>query len=243
MMKKVLSIIALVGMLFVLAACSALGQEGSTSSTTNQDQANLPNMADQPIEGKLAVGTLSLEGTENAITAEQAKNLLPLWKAVKSLVNSSTAADDELTALYQQIQEAMTAEQIQVIKDMQLGPDETQALMTKYGVELPQGGNMPELSDEQKATLEARRASGNQGGDFAGGGMPPDGAGGPPDGGGMPPDGGGFQGGGNTQGGGAGQPDTQGTPQAPQGGRGMRGGGMNTLLVEPLIKLLEERVG
>jgi hypothetical protein len=243
MKQKVLTLLLLVPLIFSLAACSSLQLPGSTSSTTSgQNQSNLPaNTANQPVEDKLALGTLSLEGTDKAITAEQAKTLLPLWKAVKSLGNSSSASSDEVTALYKQIQEAMTADQVQAIKDLKLSQDDTQTLMKKYGVEFPQGGpqGMPTMSADQKATMQARRSSssGNtQGGGQDGGGMPPDGggAGGPP--------GGDISGGGAQGGAQQGQTTTQGTPAAPQGGRGMRGG-MNIMLADTLIKLLAERAG
>ncbi len=233
-MKKVLYSLILVLMVFSMAACSNLKLPGSTSSTTSQNQTDMT--ANQPVEDKLAIGTLQLEGTEKAVSAEQAKELLPLWKAVKSLGSDSAASPDELTALYKQIQETMTAEQVQAIKDVSLSPEDMQALLKEYGVEFPRdGGNTPSLTDEQKATMQARRNSRSSGGNAAGGA----GGGMPSDGGGMPPDGAGaFPGGGQP-----GQQNAQGTPAAPQGGRRAPGGGMNTMLVDPVIKLLEERAG
>ncbi len=120
----------------------------------------------------------------------------------------------------------MTADQVQAIKDLNLSPTDMQALMTKYGVQMqaPQGG-----TPVPNATRAARAQS--QGGALAGGG-PGGGMAGGPQGGGMPPDGG------------AGMPGgMQGTPRAGQsGGRGFRGG-MNNMLVDPIITLLTERAG
>jgi hypothetical protein len=240
MLKKVLTLLILVPVIFALAACSSLKLPGSTSSTTSQNQTNMTANAAQPVEEKLAIGTLQLEGTDKAVTAVQAKELLPLWKAVKSLASDSAASPDEVTALYKQIQEAMTAEQVQAIKDVSLTPEEMQALLKKYGVEgLQGGGAMPNLTDAQKATMQARRSSNSSGRNTAGGdqgGGPGGGGGMPPDGGaggGMPPDGAGQQS----------QPNAQGTPSASQGRRGGPGGGLNTMLVDPLIKILQERAG
>jgi hypothetical protein len=241
MKNKVYYLLVLVPVLLALAACSSLNLPGSTSSTTSQSQTDMmANIAGQRVEDKLALGTLQLEGTDNAVTAAQAKKLLPLWKAVKSLSRSSSASLDEITALYKQIQESMTAEQVQAIKDVSLSPEEMQVLLKKFGVEGSLGGgNRPSLTDEQKATMQARRSSNSSGGNTAGdaqgggpgGGMPPDaGAGG-----GMPQDGGGVPG--------TGQQNAQGTPVAPQSGRGRPGGGLNTMLVDPLIQLLVERAG
>jgi hypothetical protein len=233
MTKKLLALIVSFPLVLVIAACSLI--QPSTSTSTNQSQAsNTAGQASQSVESKLAIGTLKLEGTDKAVTAAQAKTLLPLWKAVKSLSSSSTASNTEMTALYQQIQESMTAGQVQAIKDLNLSPDDTQSLMKQYNVQMPQG-NFP----TPNATQMAQRSS--DGGGMAGGG-PSDGgmAPGGPDGG-MPPDGGGAPGGtgGNTN---SAQPSAQGTPQAGQP-RGGSGKGMNFIFVDPLIQVLEQRAG
>jgi hypothetical protein len=137
----------------------------------------------------------------------------------------------------------MTAEQVQASETMQLKPEDTQALMEKYGIQMPQFGNdgsRPTVSADERATRRAQFQS--QGGGTQGGGQgnfPGGGQGGFTGGGQGQPPAGGFEGG--FPGGGAvsGTPNAQGTPQ-PRGG--FRGGGMfNNLFVDPLIKLLEER--
>jgi hypothetical protein len=45
------------------------------------------------------MGTLQLEGTEFAVTVQQSSELLILWKAYRSLIESDTAAQEELQAL------------------------------------------------------------------------------------------------------------------------------------------------
>jgi hypothetical protein len=218
--RKYLACLFLPVMLAV-AGCSAAQPAGATSDTSaanaqTAQNPGAPNPANQPIEGKLAMGTLKLEGSAQAITAEQAKNLLPLWKAVKALTASSTASTDEMNALYTQIQEAMTADQVAAIKALTLAPADMQALMQQYNIQSPQGG------PSQSTTRTANSANQN--------GAP--GAGGPP--GGAPPDGGGP--GGGLPGG------AQTTPHAGQTPRAQRaGGGMNTLFVDPLITLLDAR--
>ena len=243
----VICMLALV-LIMGLAACSSLRLPGSASSqsgtTANADttsaqdqnpQGQAFDMSQQPIEQKLAIGTLKLEGADNAITAEQAKALLPLWKAVKSMSADSNTSIEELNGLYEQIQESMTAAQIQAIQDLSLTPEETQALMQQYGVQMqaPQGapGN---LSEEERATRIAEfraQGGGQNNGNFQGRRVM-EGAGGPP-----PGD---FVEGG--------QPNMRQTPQAnrtPPAGRGNRGfgGGFNMLFVDPLIKVLEQRAG
>src|SRR5512133_3694458 len=160
-MSKKVSLFLLISLLvFSLAGCASLNLPGasSASGTTNASQTQgAPDLSNQPVESKLAIGTLSLEGTDKAVTAEQAKTLLPLWKAVKSLSSNTSASTDEINALYKQIQDAMTAEQVQAIKDMQLTTEQTQALMTKYNLQMPV---MPTMDPSAQATRQAARAAG-----------------------------------------------------------------------------------
>lgn len=233
MLKRRINLLLIVLVAVALVACSSLklsGTSASTSSqTSGQNQQNpAANFANQPVESKLAIGTLQLEGTDKAITAAQAKTLLPLWKAVKSLNNSATASNDEMTALYKQIEEAMTADQIAAIKSLSLSQTDLQALSQKYGVTMPQPGVNPQ------GTPQARSSSGTTGGNNANGGGFPGGPGGaPPDGGGP----GGVVGGQSALSNGT---TAQRTPQAGQGARRF-GGGMNTMFVDPLIKILGTR--
>jgi hypothetical protein len=230
MKNRVMYCILIIPTLLILAACSSIQLPGAQTSATAQNQAI--NFANQPVESKLAIGLLKLEGSSNAVTAEQAKTMLPLWQAVKSLGAGNTTTSDEMTALYQQIQDALTPGQLQAIKDMNLTQDEIQMLIQQNGLQMPQPGAMGTpgagLPSAAQTQIAQQRASG--GAEFPGGG--PGGAGGPP------PDGG-FPGG---PGGGSSGGTTQRTPQPgqPSRGGGMRGG-MNFLFVDPLIKLLETR--
>lgn len=210
---------------------SSTGSQTPSANTTQLTPGGNFDFSKQPIESKLAIGTLALEGTSNAVTAEQAKTLLPLWKAVKSLSTSSTISTDEMNALYQQIQEAMTPDQITAINNLSLKQSDLQALQQKYNVQMPQPGAVPQ------GTPVARSGS-SSGSNTTGGGFP----GGDPGGMGMPPDGGaGGPGGmmpGQDQSSGRAQVTPSGTRPA---GQGPRGGGMNTMFIDPLIKVLQER--
>jgi len=201
-----------------------------------------------PLEGKLAVGILLLEDTDLAVDAEEAAQLLPLWKAVRSLSSSDTAAQEEIQALYDQIQETMTAEQVGAIEAMEITAETMASLREDLGIETGgfggQGAGLENLTEEQRATQIARFQSSNPGFQPPAGGAGP-GAGGPPDGGGGPgmgafPEGGAFPGGGIPEAGGfQGTPDP--TRMASRLGRA--GSGMNTLFLDPLIELLQERAG
>ncbi len=231
-------VILLLVIVFILSGCS-----GGTAAVTDATQAATGNGTALSLTDKLAPGILKLEGTDLAVTAEQAAELLPLWKAVKSLGASDTATQLEIDAVYQQIQDTLTEEQLASIKALDLSGESMQALMNELGIDMNAPFNTG-LTDSQRATKIAElRASGNipQGG-FGGGngGGPGGGAGGGmppgdfvPGGGEMPPDVvGGFPDAGNIQG----------TPQPGQmGGRGGRMG-FGNLFVEPLIKLLEAKI-
>jgi hypothetical protein len=228
MVKRTLYIVVVVPVLFALAACSSL-KLPETSLSSSQSQSNpLSNFSGQPIEDKLALGTLKLEGTDKAITAAQAKTLLSLWKAVKTMSASNTTATAEITALYSQIQDAMTAQQIQAIKDLSLSSSDMQALMQKYSS--PQAGSTGQKSTQTVLSqLQVGGLGGGPGGDP--GGFP---VGQPGGGGGAPPDAGSGIIGTGLQ--------TTGTPVAGKSGASNRGS-MNLMFVDPLIQLLTQRAG
>ncbi len=199
------------------------------------DRQQPPDMADQPVESRLAIGILALEDTELAVTTDQATQLLPLWKAVKSLSGSETISEDEMNALYDQIKENLTSEQVSAIEDMKLKPDEMSALMEKYSITMPERG--AEMTEEQRATMQAQFEA--NGGAPEGGMMPGgDGApqGGFPGGEGAPE--GGFPGGEGQNGE---RPQFEGTQPAGDMPGGRMGGGMNNMFIDPLIELLSAR--
>jgi hypothetical protein len=230
MNKRIRYLIFILPLMFAIAACSSLQLPGVTAASANGNQpqqAATFSFTNQPLENKLAVGTLKLESTAQAITAEEAKNLLPLWKAVKSLNSSNTASPAEVQALYKQIEDTLTPEQVSTIKDMALTGADFQALMKQYNIQAPQGGfGNNNLTPAQRATRIAQfQAQG--GGNQAGGGIP---------GGGRVGGGGGFPGGGNN---GQASPQRTRVPGATRSGRG----GMNFLFLDTLINLLQQRAG
>lgn len=116
------------------------------------------------IRNQLALGTLRLEGTSNAVTAAQAAKLLPLWQALKTLSASSTSATEEVTAVQNQINAALEPAQINVIAAMKL----TNAMLQAYTVEIgvsevktpepgvtPQSSSLKDLPPEQREAAKA----------------------------------------------------------------------------------------
>ncbi len=73
---------------------------------------------------KLALGTLDLEGTEEAVDASQAARLLPLWQLLDQLETSGYAAPAEIKAVIDEIETEMAAPQLQAIEAMNLSDAE-----------------------------------------------------------------------------------------------------------------------
>ena len=89
------------------------------------------------LRNQLALGILKLEGTANAVTAEQAKALLPLWQAIVALSGASTTAEAELTAVQNQIVEALQPAQVQAIGALQLTTARLNAFYAEKGIVMP----------------------------------------------------------------------------------------------------------
>jgi hypothetical protein len=214
-MKK-LTLILLALLALTLTAC------GNASDATEAASPSQTDPSAQTLSGPnlLAIGTLKLKDTPQAVTPDQAADLLPLWQVYQSLSASDNAAQEEIDALVEQIEETMTADQMSAINDLGLTPQDMFATMQELGIAM--GGGRPS-------------GSGNSNdGAF----MP--GAGGPPSdmGGGIPVQGPG--------GGGEGlSPSQIATAQASRGAGGL-GGDPNRVmpaLLEALIKYLQEVAG
>lgn len=190
---------------------------------------------------QLVFGTLLLEGTDQAVTTEQAAIFLPLWTNYQTLTGGmnpgqggagpdqaqATPADPDqigselqtqITDLLAQIQSSMTADQISAIEALQITQESVITLMEELGIT---------VTDAAQGGEGMQPQGGGPGG--GGGGMPPDGGGTPPDGAGAPPEMNGTPPVGSGD-----APAMQGTPMPNDG---MRGGGMVT--PEALTALIE----
>lgn len=148
-----------VGAIAVLAGCSPAPAVGSI--LTEDYEGALPTNV------QLILGTLQLEGTELAVSPEQASSLAPLWKAIRSLSSSDTAAEAEIEAVLEQIQESMTSKQLETIAAMELSQEDLFTAVQEMGI-------------RQFAQDGTGRFAGAGSGDFIVGGA----EGGPPGGGG-----------------------------------------------------------
>jgi hypothetical protein len=228
-------------LILVLTACnSSSNQAASTTSASGTNSAQGTTSLSEV--NKLLVGTLRLEDTDQAVSAEEAAQLLPLWQAYRALSNSDTAAEAEVDALIKQIQSTLTSGQIQAIEAMNLTSQDMVDLMQAAGGPMARGTPNPQSTPGFEIL----------GGVFPQGGPPAGEGGGPPSG-----STGGFQGGGIMPGGGvviqgpgAGG-DTmmiQGTPdpsmQATAQARfSTQASQVNTILLDVLIQQLQEKAG
>jgi hypothetical protein len=89
------------------------------------------------LRSQLAYGMLKLKDSQNVITPEQAKTLIPLWQAVIALSGDETTATEELTAVQDQITQALTPAQIQAVAEMKITNAELNTFYAQYGIVLP----------------------------------------------------------------------------------------------------------
>ncbi|MBC8508776.1 MAG: hypothetical protein ISR58_15705 [Anaerolineales bacterium] len=208
-MKKTIFTLTLLTFVLILAACGSSTSEVGSNENDNQEFT-------LPLDMQLLIGTVKLDESENAIDAEQAAELLPLWKALRSLSESETAASAEVEALVNQIQDSMTSEQIEAIEAMELSMSDFADVRETLGIE----GGFGDITPEMQATMEAARESG----EFPTGGRP----------------GGDIPGGGQGPGGGQElSAEARQTAIAERGGTRGAGLGLNTALLEGIIEFLE----
>ena len=158
-MKRNILIITLAAL--ILTACGSAAEQNNTAAVDLDDPDTLS------ARSRLMIGTLKLEETEQSVTAEQATRLLPLWQASRSLARSGTGATEEIDAVVEQINEAMTQEQIQVITNMHLTRADNQALTQELGLSAGTGegaeanggqrGQGQNMSPEERAAREAEK--------------------------------------------------------------------------------------
>jgi len=131
---------ALSAFVLLLAACSSGNAEQDEPIPPSDDRSRETTRLeaggerDLPVQMQLILGTLQLEGTDLAVNSDQAAELIPLWKAMRSLSSSDTAAEAEIEAVINQIQDAMTPEQIEAIAAQELSPEDIQTIVQELGI-------------------------------------------------------------------------------------------------------------
>lgn len=160
----------------ILSACS--GNAANTAGPTgNSLGGGTTGGLSAPLQ--VALGTIKLDGTKDAVTAQQAKELLPLWETMQVLETSDTAATEEKDALVTQIQETMTQQQTQAITALGLTRQDMFSIMQSQ-VQTFTGTQNNGATQSSGSSNNNRRNFGGGGGGFfvEGGGPPPDAGGG-----------------------------------------------------------------
>ena len=224
-MKKAPLLTILFALLFVLTACgsgsASINNAGSGNASTNSFRSGAAASTPLDAESKLALGTLKLEGTKQAIDPKMAANLIPLWQLLYQLKSSTSSAPQEVTAVVDQIKATMTPVQVSTINNMTL----TQAdIFTAF----QQANGSSGTTGTGTSGSTGRNRGGGGGFIFAGG-----------PGGGGPPGGGGFPGGG--AGGSPSTSSTQTPAQVVQAAQA-RQNATSSLLINQVIKLLQSKL-
>jgi len=220
MFKRIATSILLVS-LASLSACSSLSITNLESSLTSVIANQTTGLSDSSTQNKLGIGILLLEDTDQAITADQANTLLPLWKAIRSLSNDDATSAAEINALYNQIQETLTTAQVKEIQQLTWTQEDLAAIQQRYGAQIK--SNYSGNSETVKSQSSGSSSGGNMGGGMPGGDM----------GGGMP--------GGDMSGMIAGgQPQQVSNSSRPVSGNNETG--LNYQLADTVITLLQQRI-
>lgn len=247
-MKKII-ILVMVVMMILLSACgsseinapvqnqeSAMNEfekEGANTAGSNnpadpdqvQSQDQTQEMVQLSTQVRLILGSMALAESDLKITQEQATALIPLWKVMKTLLSSDTAAGEEIEALLNQIQTVLTPEQLEWINNYSLSMGDYQEILEKYVPEEFQNtGSL--MTEEEREERRATAIAAN------GGTVPQELQG---------------SGGGRGMGGGSGVPrNLTGEASGEGGGMGQGAGGgvgqLNIFLIDALVIQLESIV-
>ena len=132
-MKRYIIVLVALWAALALSACGS-APVAESASASPADGA-LPELT------QLAIGTFKLEGTEHAISVEQAFELSLLWRALGVLADSDATAPAEIEALESQIVDAMTVAQKAAIDDMGLVAADMTALIQTQGIGMGGGAS------------------------------------------------------------------------------------------------------
>lgn len=183
-MNKLTMLLAAIIILFLMPACAGTTESGAggTAASEPQNQDSSADLeADSSESGKtrltqdypgalstetqLALGTLKLEQTDLAVNEQSASELLPLWQAMQSLRNSDMAAEQEIIAVINQIQDMMDADQVSSIAEMKLTEESMTAMIESGEIALGRGNPAGARGDG-----EGSFPGGGPGGGLLGGG-------------------------------------------------------------------------
>ncbi|MDO9088306.1 MAG: hypothetical protein Q7U53_19025 [Anaerolineaceae bacterium] len=170
---KIKIVLMLLMMVLLLTACNgseSLPVQNQENAVDNVENAGI-NTPSEPVDNQTAVqnqemvqlgtqtrlilGSMALLNNDQLVSPEQAEKLIPLWKVLKNLLASDTAASAEIEALLTQIQSELSPEQLERVNDFNLSPQDYQEILSKYVPEEFQ--NTSTLMTEEER--EERRAT------------------------------------------------------------------------------------
>jgi hypothetical protein len=131
------------------------GENYSTEPVENQAAVQNQEMVQLGSQTRLILGSMALINSDQSVSPEQAEKLIPLWKVLKNLLTSETAASAEIEALLTQIKSEFSPEQLERVNNFNLSPEEYQEILSKYVPEEFQ--NTSNLMTEEER--EERRAT------------------------------------------------------------------------------------
>ena len=106
--------------LVVLVGCGQVQETQVESVPSSGESAAAPSdVRGAESATRLALGTLKLEDTDNAVTPAQAAELLPLWRMIEG---GSLKSDTETSAVLKQIEGKMSGPQLAAINVMARTP-------------------------------------------------------------------------------------------------------------------------
>jgi len=156
----------LIVMALLLGGCSEAAFSASTRQGTEARAA------------QLALGTLYLEGSNEAVNAQQAAELAPLWEILADLSVSGTAASEELSATVEAIEAGMTADQLETIGEMNVSETEASSMSPAGAPAVAGIAGEEAYMEVERAAMDpslggemGREMAGGMGGDL-GAGMP-----------------------------------------------------------------------
>ena len=242
-MKKYLVLTLLMTMILVVTACNSPAQSATiefksgseiqepdpqTPESSSEVQGPSPQASANasallvdyenalPLASQLAIGIIKLEESNSPLTEQQAIELRLLWKAAENLSESETAAVEETQAILTQIEEALSSEQLETIKEMQLTVEDMTSVLLNMGIDLQAGRGSGQR-------LEGASGAAPGGGVGLGGGVP----------------GGGMPGGGNGPGGGEISPEVRETSMAARGVIAPSASRVNFIWANAVVEYLE----
>ncbi len=225
MFRKAL-ILASVLMLCLTAACAVptVANAGNASSGTTLSQITDPSSLS--VTDKLGIGILSLDEAGLSITSTQAADLIPLWQAVQTLGADKTSASAEISALYTQIQNTLTPDQLAQIEETTWSQEELVSLLQQHQSQASQTSATVKSTSSSSSSSQTQNMGGGPGGDM------------------MPAEAGIIMGGGSSMGLAAGGSTTSTTQQSLIASQSSANStpDLNVLVANAVINLLQQRV-